>query len=125
MDVTFDIKALLVVLVLIALIILIIYAILLLRKLLVTVDETNKVLEEVEVVTNMAAGCSEEVGGIIENVSSAAADLSDAVSGTSVVSTVGSVAKAAASLRGIISGDDDEETRAAKKKEKKSTRNKK
>ena len=79
MSVTLDLKTLLIALVLIALIILIIYAILAVRKLLVTLDHTNKVLEDVEVVSAIASARSQDVDGIITNVSSTVADLSDAV----------------------------------------------
>ncbi len=118
MDVTIDIKTLLIVLVLIALLVLIIYGIILLRKLLVTADRANKVLEDVEVISEIAASRSEDLDGIIDNVSTAASGLSDTMASGSFLTTVGSIAKSAASVKGMISKDDPE-TRAAKKKEKK------
>ena len=68
MDVTIDIKTFFVLLVLIALVVLIIYGIILLRRLLVTVDHANKVLEDVEVISAIAATRSEDLDGIIDNV---------------------------------------------------------
>ena len=76
MDVSIDIKTLLIVLVLIALVVLIVYSIMVLRKLLVTVDRTNNVLEDLEVVSEIAASRSQDLDGIIDNVSVAAEELS-------------------------------------------------
>ena len=104
MSVTLDLKTLLIALVLIALSILIIYAILAVRKLLVTLDHTNKVLEDVEVVSAIASARSQDVDGIITNVSSTVADLSDAVKGNQgTMSAVASIVKSAASIKGMMS----------------------
>ena len=104
MSVTLDLKTLLIALVLIALIILIIYAILAVRKLLITLDHTNKVLEDVEVVSAIASARSQDVDGIITNVSSTVADLSDAVKGNQgTMSAVASIVKSAASIKGMMS----------------------
>lgn len=122
MEATIDIKLFFIILVLIALVILIVYGILVFRKLLTTLEHTNKVLEDVEVVSKIAASRSEDLDGIIGNVSDAASELSGAMSGSSFVSTVSSVAKTAASIRGLIHEDQDPEVRAAKKREKKQKR---
>lgn len=104
MSVTIDLKTLLIILVLIALIVLIIYAILAVRKLLVTLDHTNKVLEDVEVISEIASARSQDVDGIITNVSSTVADLSDAVKGNQgTMSAVASIVKSAASIKGMMS----------------------
>ncbi len=120
MNVTIDLKTLLIILVLIALVVLIIYAIFMVRKLLVTLEHTNKILSDFETVSEIAASRSEDLDGIIENVSGA---VSDATSDTGLVTTVTSIAKSAASLRGLFSSGD-EETRAAKKTEKRKNRRK-
>ncbi|MBQ9016041.1 MAG: hypothetical protein IJ109_07950 [Firmicutes bacterium] len=125
MDVTIDIKTFFIVLVLIALVILIVYGIMLLRKLLVTIERTNKVLEDVEKISELAASRSQDLDGIVDNVSVAASELSGAMSGGSFIGTVSSVAKSAASLKGLFSEGSDTETRAAKKREKKAARSKK
>ena len=121
MAVTIDIKLLLIVLVLIALIVLIIYGIFVLRKLLVTLDHTNKVLEDTETITAIAASRSQDIDGIINDVAETVSNLSDSTSNKSFVTTVGTVASSVASLRGLLQGDD-AETKAAKKDEKKSKR---
>ena len=106
MSVTLDLKTLLIALVLIALIVLIIYLIFLVKKLMVTLEHTDKVLEDVEVVTAIAAERSQDVDSIITNGSGTVADLSDAVKGNeSTVSAIASIAKSAASIKGIMSGD--------------------
>lgn len=125
MNVTIDFKTFLILLVLIALIVLIIYGILLLRKLLVTLEHANRVLEDVEVVSEIAAARSSDLDGIIENVSDAASGLSDAMADKSLVTTAGSVAKAAASLKGMFSDSNSgsaQEERAAKRKERRENR---
>lgn len=103
MSVSIDIKLFLVILVLIALVVLIIYGILVLRKLLVTLDRTNKILEDAEVVTEIAASRSEDLNGIIDDVSGAVSG-----EGGNIVSTVSSIAKSAASLRGLFAQDTEE-----------------
>ena len=65
-----------------------------------------EVLEDVEVVTAIAAERRQDVDSIITNVSGTVADLSDAVKGNeSTVSALASIAKSAASIKGIMSGD--------------------
>lgn len=121
MNVTIDLKSLLIALVLIALVVMIVYIIIVLRKLLVTLEETNRVLKDAGEISEIAARRSHDLDGIIGNVSSAATDLSGSMKKASFISTVSSVAKSAASLKGMMSGDD-AETRAAKKSERRSER---
>ena len=78
--VTFNVKTLFIILVLIALIVLIVYAIFVLRKLLVTLEHTNKVLEDTGVISEIAASRSQDLDGIITDVSKAASDISSATS---------------------------------------------
>ena len=104
MSVTLDLKTVLIALVLIALIVLIIYAILLIKKLMVTLTKTDQVLDDVEVVTAIAAERSQDVDSIITNVSGTVADLSDAVKGNQgTMSAIASIVKSAASIKGIMS----------------------
>ena len=67
---------------------------------------------------------SEDLDGIVDNVSVAANELSESMSGTSLIGTVSSVAKSAASIRGLFQ-ENDPETRAAKKGEKRAARSRK
>ena len=75
MDVTVDIKTLFIILVLIALVILIVYAVFVLKKLLVTLDHTNQILEDVEVISEMASSRSQDLDGIIDDVVSATSEI--------------------------------------------------
>ncbi|MCQ2546518.1 MAG: DUF948 domain-containing protein [Clostridia bacterium] len=93
----------------IALIVLIIFAIMLVKKLMVTLEHTNKVLEDVEVVSKIAAARSQDVDNIISNVSGTVADISDAVKGNQgTVQAISSIVKSAASIKGMMSKDKDE-----------------
>ena len=106
MSVTLDLKTLLIALVLIAVIILIIYLIVMIKKLYVTIEHANKVLEDAEVVSGIAAERSQDLDNIITNVSGTVSDLSDAVKGNeSTVSAIASIAKSAASIKGLMSSD--------------------
>ncbi|MGX8774428.1 MAG: hypothetical protein ACSW8G_05160 [Bacillota bacterium] len=106
MSVTIDLQTALIALVLIALIILIIYAIVMVKKLLVTLNHTNKILEDFEVVSGIASERSQDVNNIISNVSDTVSDLSDAVKGNqTTVSAIASIAKSAASIKGMMSND--------------------
>ncbi len=106
MSVTIDLKTLLIALVLIALIVFIVYAVVLVRKLLVTLTHTNKVLEDLEVVSGIASERSQDLNNIISNVSGTVSDLSDAVKGNqTTVNAVASIVKSAASIKGMMSGD--------------------
>jgi uncharacterized protein YoxC len=124
MAVTIDIKMLLIVLLLIALIVLIVFAIMVLRKLLVTLDETNKVLEDMGEISEIAAARSQDIDEIIDHVSETCSDISSSRDTSNFVSTAVSVAKSVSSIRGMA-GREDAETRAAKRKENIDDRNSK
>ena len=110
MSVTIDIKVLLIALVLIALIVLIIYAVMLLRKLMVTLEHTNSILEDVETVSGIAAERSQDVDNIIQNVSGSVASISGALKGNEgTVSAIASIVKSLASLKGLVTKKADEE----------------
>ena len=106
MDVTVDIKAVFIVLVLIALVVLIIYAIMMIKKLMITLEHTNKILEDVEVVSKIASERSQEVNNIISDVSGSVAGISDALKGNAgTVSAIASIVKSAAAIKGLMSKD--------------------
>ena len=108
MNVTIDIKALCIVLLLIALIIMVVYAILMIRKLMVTLEHTNRILEDVEVVSGISSERSQDVNEIISNISGSVSGISDALKGNqSVVSAIASIAKSVASIKGMMSKEAD------------------
>ena len=95
-----DAKTLLVILVLIALVVLIVYAIFLIRKLMVTLDHANRVLQDVEVVSEIAATRSKDIDGIVENVSGSVSDISGAIKDREgTISAVAGIAKSVVSLK--------------------------
>lgn len=81
MNVTIDLKMLALVIISIALIVLIVYLIQAVRRLLVTLDRTNEILADVEVISDIAANRSKDVDGIISNVSESVSSVSEAVKG--------------------------------------------
>ena len=103
MNVTIDIKVLAVIVIAVAVVVLIAYIIQALKKLMVTLDHTNKILEDVEVVSDIAANRSKDIDGIIENVSESVSDLSDSIKGKqNIISAVTSVVKAVAAVKNTI-----------------------
>ena len=79
MSVTVDIKMLGFVVLAVVAVILMIYLIVLVRKLLITVDRANKILEDAEVVSGMVSDRSKEVDGIIGDVSDSVGAFAGAV----------------------------------------------
>lgn len=98
-----DAKTLLIILVLIALIVLIVFAIVAIRKLMVTLDHANTVLEDVEVVSEIAAKRSQDIDGIIDDVSGSVSEISGAIKGNeSTIGAVMGIAKSLVSLKGSV-----------------------
>ena len=78
MSVTIDLKMLLLIIVCIAVVVLVIYVVRFLKSLMVTLEHTNEVLKDVEVITDIAAKRSEDVDGK-QNIISTAAAIAKAV----------------------------------------------
>lgn len=103
MNVTIDIKVLAIIVIAIAVVVLAAYLVKVLKKLMVTLDHTNKILEDVEIVSEIAANRSQDVDGIISNVSESVADLSASIKGKqNVISAATSVVKAVAAIKNAI-----------------------
>lgn len=106
MNVTIDIRILALALVAIAVIALIVYLIMLVKKLLVTLDHANKILADVEVVSEIASTRSKEVDQLIGDVTDSADALAKACKEKqNVVKATTSVVKAAVSVKNAISGE--------------------
>lgn len=106
MSVTIDLKALVLIIVAIAVVVLVVYLVRLLRKLMVTLDETNQVLQDVQVITDIAAARSKDIDGIVENVSDTVGSVSEALKGNQgVVAALTAILKAVALIRNAISKD--------------------
>ncbi len=96
--ITVDVKELLIYLVLAALLVLIIYLIFLVKKLLKTLDETNKVMDDAGVVSGIAANKATQLDGIIDDVSGVVSGIaSEANSNQGLIKTATDLGKAATS----------------------------
>ena len=121
--ITLDVKVVLLCAMLVALIILIIYLIMLVKKLFKTVDRLDKVLDDSGVVSAHAATWSDELDGVITDVSSTVSNIShDLNDNSGLIKTATNVGKAASSVVSFLqdkSGDSDKKKRKKEKKEKK------
>ena len=95
MSVTIDLKMLLLIIVCIAVVVLVIYVVRFLKSLMVTLEHTNEVLKDVEVITDIAAKRSEDVDGIISDVADTVSDITETINGKqNIISTAAAIAKA-------------------------------
>lgn len=103
MNVTIDLKVLAIIVVAIAVVVLVAYIIQTLKKLMVTLDHTNKILEDVEVVSEIAAERSKDIDGIITDVSGSVTTISETLKGhQSTLAALTSLVNAVASIKGIV-----------------------
>lgn len=108
MNVTIDIKVLAIVVIVIAVVVLAAYLVKMLKRLIVTLEHANKILEDVEVISEIAANRSKDVDGIIGNVSESVSDLSTAIKGNqNIMSAIVSVVKAAAAVKNAVTKDEE------------------
>ena len=100
MNVMIDLKTLFLIVLGIALLVLIIYLIQLTRKIMTSMDHTINILEDVAIITDLAAKRSKDVDGIIGDVSESVESLSQAVKGDqNIFSAISSVIKAVAAVK--------------------------
>ena len=108
MNVTIDLKILALVIISIALVVLIIYLIQVMRRLLVTLDKTNKILTDAEIISDIAANRSKDVDGIISNVSESVASVSEAVKGNkNAFAAAAAVAKAVMAVKNAVTKEEE------------------
>ena len=108
MNVTIDLKSLFLILLGIALLVLIVYLIQLARKLITSLNHAVSIMEDVEIITDLAAKRSKDVDGIIDNISESAESLSQAVKGNqNVLSALAAVAKAVASVKNVLTNKEE------------------
>jgi len=89
--------------------VLICYGISLMRNLTVTVRHTNKILEDAQVISKIAAERSKDVDKIIVDVASSVSSISSNVKGNkSTISALTSLVNAIAALRKLIKNSKDE-----------------
>lgn len=107
--VTIDLKLLGWGLVVLCLVILLIFCIVLVKNLIVTVKHTNKVLEDTEVITGIAADRTKELNSAVGDMSKAISGFAEAVKGKqNIVGAVSALVKAFAALKNIASKQSDE-----------------
>ena len=103
MNVTIDIKVLAIIVIAVAVVVLVAYIIQALKKLMVTLDHTNKILEDVEVVSEIAAERSKDIDGIITDVTGSVNTISETIKGQqSTLAALTSLVNAVASIKGIV-----------------------
>lgn len=107
MNVTIDLKILALLIISIAVVVLIIYLIQVMRRLLVTLDKTNKILTDAEIISDIAANRSKDVDGIISNVSESVASVSEAVKGNkNAFAAAAAVAKAVMAVKNAVTKEE-------------------
>ena len=108
MNVTIDLKILALLIISIAVVVLIIYLIQVMRRLLVTLDKTNKILTDAEIISDIAANRSKDVDGIISNVSESVASVSEAVKGNkNAFAAAAAVAKAVMAVKNAVTKEEE------------------
>ncbi len=84
-------------------IVLIIYLIMLLKKLIVTIDKANKILDDTNVVTSITASRATEINGVVDDVVGALSSVATSVKGNqSTMAAVSTLVNAIGSLRKIL-----------------------
>jgi predicted PurR-regulated permease PerM len=107
MSVTIDIKVVAYVVIAIMLVILIAYLIKLARKLIITLNHTNKILEDVEVISEIASDRSKDVDEIISGITESVASVSDALKGNqNLISAAAAVGKAVVAVKKYTDKDE-------------------
>ena len=103
MEITISLKDAGLLIIGVGLILLIGYCVAFMRGLVITVKNTNKILEDAQVISNIAAEKSKEIDRMVDDVTSSVGKFSEAVKGNqNIVSALTSVVNATASLRNLI-----------------------
>lgn len=102
MSVTIDLKMLLLIIICIAVVVLVVYMVRCLKSLMVTLERTNEILQDVETMSDIAAKRSKDVDNIISNVSDTVSDINEAVNGKqNVISLITAIAKAIVAVKNV------------------------
>lgn len=107
MKITISLEQVFLVLIAIGALVAIIYLILFLKNLVETMKKTNKVLEDVQVISSIAAEKATSIDGMVDNVSDVITDLTETFKGNqSMVKALSSIVNAANSIIGAIRKSD-------------------
>ena len=103
MEITLDLKALGWALIVIGVLVLIVFCIVFMKNLIVTIKHTNRILEDTEKISAIAAERTEEVDGVIGNVTESIGGLEDVIKGNqSVIEALTSIINALGSLKNLV-----------------------
>ena len=103
MEVTLDLKTVGWVLIVIAVLVLIIFCIVFLKNLIVTIKHTNKILEDTERISSIAAERTEQVNEVVGDVAGSLSQMADVIKGNqSVVAALTSIINAIGSLKNLV-----------------------
>jgi hypothetical protein len=105
MDVTITLKDAGLILIGVGLVILIAYCIAFMKNLVITVKHANKILEDTQVISKIAADKSKEVDKVINDVAYSVGSVSDIIKGNqSIIAALTSIINALGSVKNIIKG---------------------
>ena len=101
--VTVNVKTLLLCIMIIAITVFVIYLAVAVKNLITTIKETNKILQETEVITSIVSEKVETSEEIIDNFLSALKTFSDSVKGKEgIISSLSNLAKAGTGMVGLV-----------------------
>jgi uncharacterized protein YoxC len=106
MDITITLKDLILFLLGIGGIVLLIYLIVLVKNLVATLKKTNRVLDDVAVVSDIAAKRANDLDGIVEDVTASVGAISKNLKGNQgIVKTISAVVSLLTSLKGLFGSE--------------------
>ncbi len=103
MEITLTLKDLGLILIATGIVVLLIYCINFMRNLVVTIKHTNKILEDTQVISAIAAARAQDIDQAVGNVTESIGNVSDAIKGNqSTLAALSSIVNSLVSLKNII-----------------------
>lgn len=103
MEITLTLKDLGLILIGTGIIVLLIYCISFIRNLTVTIKHTNKILEDTQVISAIAATRAQDIDQAVGNVTESVSNISDALKGNqSTIAALSSIVNSVVSLKNIV-----------------------
>ena len=105
---TISLKELGIALLVIAAVVMLVYLTKLFKKLIVTAEKSNEILDDIKVMTEIAEKRSQDLDNIIDNVSGSVEGISEAIKGNeTLLKQLSAIASAVSSIVGIFNGKKD------------------
>ncbi len=105
---TISLKELGIALLVIAAVVMLVYLTKLFKKLIVTAEKSNEILDDIKVMTEIAEKRSQDLDNIIDNVSGSVEGISEAIKGNeTLLKQLSAIAAAVSSIVGIFNGKKD------------------